>query len=386
MVRRIAGWSRPNILAEAAPEAFAAAHKWLTISGWLSHRFTGRYVDAAGSIAGVWPFDPKSANWMPSPLPHKLLGFRPGTLPELVSAGDRLGLLTREAADTLGLEQGVPVIAVGGDKQAEALGGGVVSDDPQLGGVSLGTGAAVYLAERRFHRSPLFHYLTNCAAEPGRWVNEYMVMRGFWMVSWFVRELAAEECRLAEERGTSPEAILSERALEEVPAGSSGLILLPRFTAAPDAPGELGALIGLGEQHGRLAIFRAILEGIAFDLRRGLALLESATGRRITSLRAGGGGTHSRLALEATAAIIGRPLELGATRELSALGASICAAAGLGWYPSWAEAAAAMTRVKSRVEPDPKLQRIYDPIYENAFSKAFARVRPITRWLAQHRA
>ena len=382
-VARLTGWARPNILAEYEPEVFARVHKWLTISGWVTHRLTGRFVDAPGSISGVWPFDSKAGDWMTGDLPHQLLGFGPGTLPELVPAGSELGTLLPSCAQELGLPAGLPIISVGGDKQAEALGGGITASMRDIGGVSLGTGASVYMVLNRFHRSAFFHYLTNSAAEPGRWVNEYMVLRGFWMVSWFVREFAAEERLLAQERDTSPEALLSERALEEVPAGSNGLIVLPRFTAAPDVPRERGAFLGFTEEHGRLSMFRAILEGIGFDLRRGLAVIERATGRRARVLRAGGGGARSDLALQATASILGRPLEIGATQELSALGASICAAAGIGWYSSWEEAAGSMTRVAHRIEPDPGLQAVYDEIYRKAFYPALSQVRPITAWLAR---
>jgi sugar (pentulose or hexulose) kinase len=382
---RLTGWSRPNILSESAPDAFAEARYWLTLSGWLSHRMTGRFVDAAGSIAGVWPFDVKAGRWHSAALVHRFLGFRPGSLPELVPAGAPLGALTEAAAAALGVEAGVPLIAVGGDKQAEVLGGGGSAGIAGLGGLSLGTAASVCVPERRCRRSAVLHYLTNAAAEPGAWVREYVVMRGFWMVSWFVREFAAEERLEAEQRGVSADAILSERALAEVAPGAAGLLLLPRFTPAPDVPLERGALLGLSEEHGRLAVYRAIIEGVALDLRRGLRLLERTGGGSIDVLRVGGGGSRSPAVVETCAAVLNRPLELCSTTELSALGASICAATSLGWYASSAQAAAAMSTVRSRVEPDPKLAAFYARLYARAFVPALRRVRPFTSWLARHR-
>ena len=380
-----AGWSRANIFSEWDPEVFEKAQKWLTLSGWLTHWMTGRFVDAAGAIAGVWPFEAKTSSWMGPGFVRNMLGFREGTLPDLVPAMAELGKLRAEAAEAMGLMAGMPLIAVGGDKQSEVLGGGVPAADRSLGAVSLGTAASVMMPETRCKKSPTYRYLTNVAAEPNAWIREVMVMRGFWMVSWFVREFADQERRMAAESGGSAEGILSERALTEVPPGANGLMLLPRFTPMPDVPNDRGVLLGLTDQHDRLAIFRAMIEGIALDLKRGLLLLERTGGRKMRALRVGGGGSRSDLVVRTCASVLNRPLEQGATHELSALGASICAAVSLGWYPDTQAAVANMTRVAERIEPDPELARFYEGQYRKAFLPALRRVRPLTGWLRHHR-
>jgi sugar (pentulose or hexulose) kinase len=52
-----------NWLQKHQPEVWAATHKYLLLSGYLTYRLTGRFVDSVGCQVGYIPFDYKKQDW-----------------------------------------------------------------------------------------------------------------------------------------------------------------------------------------------------------------------------------------------------------------------------------------------------------------------------------
>ena len=89
----------------------ARTHKYLLLSGYLTFRLTGQFVDSIGSQVGYIPFDYKrlcwarSWNWKWRCLPVAL-----NQLPRLVAPGKMLGVVSRQAALETGIPAGLPVV------------------------------------------------------------------------------------------------------------------------------------------------------------------------------------------------------------------------------------------------------------------------------------
>jgi xylulokinase len=86
-----------------------------------------------------------------------------------------------------------------------------------------------------------------------------------------------------------------DRAIEGVPAGSGGLILLPYLEGErmPPVPLGTGVLLGLRESTASPAhLARAAMEGVTLGLRYGLARMRRL-GISPTEVRLIGGGAHS---------------------------------------------------------------------------------------------
>jgi xylulokinase len=66
-----------------------------------------------------------------------------------------------------------------------------------------------------------------------------------------------------------------------------------------------------------------VLEGVAFELRLQLELLEDATGSPVRELRAVGGGARSELWAQIVADITGREVRVCSAGEISAAGAIV---------------------------------------------------------------
>jgi sugar (pentulose or hexulose) kinase len=87
--------------------------------------------------------------------------------------------------------------------------------------------------------------------------------------------------------------------------------------------------------------------------------------------------------MQLTADIFGLPTARPHVYETSALGAAIDAAVGLGLYPDFDSAIAAMTRVGRVFEPIAANQQIYDQLYRRVYRKMYARLQPIYAQIAQ---
>ncbi|MBN93173.1 MAG: hypothetical protein CL928_03760, partial [Deltaproteobacteria bacterium] len=287
--------------------ALLAQLRWLTpLEAWIHHQLCGRMALAPGGLVGAWPVDVKRRDWDQRGLLMGLLGFRREWLPEIVEAGREIGQVTAGGEALSGIPAGTSVISCGGDKQAEALGVGVRPQRPGIAAVSLGTASTLSVAVGRPRMSPSYRWFTVPSAEQGSWQLEYMVFRGFWTVAWFAREFARDLQAKAEAEGLPVEALLCREA-ESVPPGSDGLVTWPRWSPTLQHPEEVGTLMGLRETHGRAQVFRSLLEGIAFDLRRGRVVIERASGEPIRELRVGGGGSRSAVVVQLLADVLDLP-------------------------------------------------------------------------------
>jgi len=365
-----------NWLRTHQPEIWNQTHKYLLLSGYLTHRLTGRFVDSVGCQVAYIPFDYKHLRWSaPSDWKWQAVPISPSMLPDLVPPAGTLGEITRQAAEETGLPEGLPLIAAAADKACEVIGAGCL--EPNIACLSYGTTATINTTHRRYIEViPLIPPYP--AAVPGAYSLELQIYRGYWMVTWFRREFGLREERLAAERGVEPEALFDE-LVRAVPPGSEGLILQPYWSPGLRSPGPeaRGAIIGFADVHTRAHIYRAILEGLAYALREGAERTAKRTGIPITSLRVAGGGSQSDAAMQLTADVFGLPTSRAHVYEASGLGAAIDASVGLGLHPDFDTAIKEMTHPGRTFEPDRKAQAIYDDLYHRVYRRMYSRLRPL---------
>ena len=141
--------------------------------------------------------------------------------------------------------------------------------------------------------------------------------------------------------------------------GAEGLLFAPYLagerTPHPD-PDARGAFIGLSLRHDRGALWRAMLEGVAYGLRDSLELLREL-GARPEVGRVSGGGARSELWLRIVASVLGLPLETTESEEGSAFGAALLAGVRAGVFADADDAVARCVRAQRRIEPRVGLRR-----------------------------
>ena len=365
-----------NWIRKHEPGIWRQTRKYLLLSGYLTYRLTGSYVDSTGCQVGYLPFDykrkqyagPRDWKWQAAPVDRSWLA-------ELIPPAEPLGEITRPAAEATGIPEGLPLIAAAADKACEVIGSGGLQ--PHIGCLSYGTTATINTTHYKYVEAiPMIPPYPS--AVPGAYSLEIQVFRGYWMVSWFKEQFGHYERQLAGERGTTPEELFDALA-QSVPPGSDGLVLQPYWSPGLKVPGPeaRGAIIGFSDVHTRAHLYRAIIEGLAYALREGAERTTKRTGVAIEELRVAGGGSQSCAAMQVTADVFGLPASRPHVYEASGLGAAIDAAVGLRLHPNFETAIREMTHPGPTFEPNPDAHAIYEDLYSRVYTKLYARLKPL---------
>jgi xylulokinase len=230
------------------------------------------------------------------------------------------------------------VIAGAGDQAAAALGVGIASPGPVS--VVLGTSGVVFSALPSYEPDAQARVHTFCHAVPGTWHAMGVMLSAAGSAAWLRRALGAPFAELDAEAGRWE-------------PGTEGLLFAPYLagerTPYPD-PDARGAFTGLSLRHDRGALWRAMLEGVAFGLRDSLEILRER-GARPEVGRVSGGGARSDVWLQIVASALQLPLERMETDEGSAFGAALLAGIRAGTFADADEAVARCVRARDRIEP-----------------------------------
>jgi xylulokinase len=283
----------------------------------------------------------------------QFLGIDASQLPEVTPSGQVAGRVTAEAASRTGLAPGTPVTTAPMDQICAAVGAGNIAP----GMITENTGAALAICATVEAPSYDPQRRVGCYihAVKGRYVLLPWVQTAGMALRWFRDELGG---------GLDYDRLCREAAA--VPPGAEGLVFLPYLAGAgcPDMDSRARGVfwrIGLG--HRRAHFARAVLESVAFLLRRNMEFL-SSLGFRADEVRCLGGGSRSELWVRIKADMLNLPCVIMDTEESTALGVAVLAAVGAGLYPTPAEAVKKMVRVSRRIKPDPARAEAYQRVYQ----------------------
>ncbi|MEP3277106.1 MAG: FGGY-family carbohydrate kinase [Stappiaceae bacterium] len=238
-------------------------------------------------------------------------------LPPRLSS-ELLGVLTSQAAEDLGLKQGLPVAVGALDVAAMHIGAGLNTVGESL--LILGTTAVVSSVLEPSSQPE--HPIGATVIHPygDRWLYVQGPQSGASAVDWLAN-LHPEIWP-----GGAQDVV---KSAEKSPLNSNGIIFLPYLTGerAPFvAPDASGVFIGLRPETSKSDLARAVLEGVAFSLRH--CVDEAATVSRKGFVVAGG-GARSELWRQILAEVLGSPVRLAAD-DIGIRGAALLGGAALG--------------------------------------------------------
>ncbi len=355
----LTGFTAPKLLwvRNHEPEAWARARHMLLPKDYVRLKLTGEHAIDVADGAGTVLFDLAARTWSSEVV--EALGLDPAMLPRTVEGPDVVGVVSEAAAAATGLRPGTPVVGGAGDQAANAVGMGAVV--PGVGAMSVGTSGVVFVPTAGPAIEPEGRLHAFCHAVPGTWHLMGVTLSAAGSLKWLRDELAPER---------SWDELTALAA--GIPPGSDGLVFLPYLsgerTPHPD-PLARAAFVGLTVRHGMGHLVRAVLEGVAFSLRDVFELVRETSPVPMSDLRASGGGTNSPLWRQIIADVLSVPLSSTRTAEGVASGAAILAGVAAGWYPSVAEACAAMVGVADVTDPGPDAgsyeaaYRVYRDLY-----------------------
>ncbi|MEM9448301.1 MAG: gluconokinase [Cyanobacteria bacterium P01_E01_bin.6] len=312
------------------PELFNRAAKFISIKEYVIYRWFGQYVVDYSIANATGLFNMNALDWDPDAL--ELAGITSSQLSQLVPTTHILSPMTAAAANSMGIRADTPVVIGASDGVLANLGVGAIAPDTIA--VTVGTSGAVRAVLDHPQPDPnerLFCY----ALTEKHWVIGGAINNGGIVLRWVRDNLADAEVDTAYLLKKDAYDILTEIAAT-VPAGSEGLIFHP-YLAGERAPiwdaNARGSFFGLGLNHTKAHIIRAVLEGIVYNLHSVLTALEDAVGPA-KSIRATGGFAHSSLWRQMLADVFNRTMIVPDSHEGSCFGAAVLGLYALGRIPN----------------------------------------------------
>jgi sugar (pentulose or hexulose) kinase len=329
-------WLRRN-----RPDVWRKTHKMLGIQDWIVHGLTGAFVtdQTFGSRTNL--LNLRTRQWDPELL--SLFEVEAGMLCDLVAPGSVVGGLSAPVATAIGLRAGLPVVSAGGDQQCAALGLGLFSGERAVSNTGTGSYLIGHTEQPAF--DPAMGLACNVSAVPGAYIVEAAVLTSGTIYRWF----NASICRSPEDEAEAFDAINAEAAL--APAGANDLLLLPHFKGCGSPywdPQAKGVFFNLSLSTSRGDMARAILEGIAIEMKASLELVEQLCGV-VRSVSVSGGLSKSDLFNQVQSDIFERPVLRFANNEATSGGAWIAGAVATGVEASYPAAFARLAEKSASI-------------------------------------
>jgi sugar (pentulose or hexulose) kinase len=295
-----------------------------------------------------------------------LSGLPASAFPPLVSAHERIGAVTPEAAAATGLPVGAAVFGGAADHIASALAAGLA----EAGDVLLKFGGAGDIVVASDVARPDWRLFLDYHLVPGLYAPNGCMAASGSALNWLTGVLNVS--------GESPHAALDALAGNVAP-GSDGVLCLPYFlgekTPLQD-PLARGAYIGLSLGHTPAHLWRATLEAVAYGFRHHVEVLADI-GYGPKRFLASDGGTRSRVWMQIMADVLQAPVRLIENAHGSAIGAAFVAGVATGADVAWSDAGR-LAKLGATIAPQQANAEVYDRGYRD-FRSLYETLKPVFR-------
>ncbi len=331
--------------------------KFLFIAGYICRKLSGINATDISLACRSLLYDVEKGCWSRELL--NASGIQKAQLPKVVPSGTSLGCILPEMAEELGISTDTRIVIGTHDQIVNALGSGVSSI-----GDAVDTSGTCECITPLYASIPedLDFTSNNFACVP--YLNElgyvtyaYNISAGS-VVKWYRDALAYH----LKEDNRSIYDVLNESAPKE-PTKLMVLPFLQGMGGTPDVdPNTTGLIAGLNTQTRIPDIYKAILEGITFEMRYNQEKL-AENGVTFQRLLACGGGARSKVWLQIKADILGCEILPVLTEETGAMGSAILGFAAItGENPI--DIAHRFLRYGDPILPDADRQTIYNERYK----------------------
>ena len=356
------------------PDVYAATACFLEPGDYLNLRISGKTVCSYDSIVAHWLTDNRDIRNVH--YDTTLLGYAgidQAKLPPLVPSATVVGEVTAAIVDEWGLAPGTKVVTATGDVHSAVVGSGALGD--YEGHIYIGTSSwlSCHLPAKR---TDLLH---NQAALPSAIPGRYFLAN---------EHETAGACllHLRDKLGLAADFDELNALAAASPVGSHKLIYLPWLNGERTPVDDhtiRGGWSNLSLSHDRADLVRSVFEGVAYNSRWLLEVVEKFTKREMPSLNFIGGGALSDLWCQIHADVLDRPIRRVADpQHAGARGAAYVASLALG--RATPEELTRRVKIESEFTPNPANRATYEELFAE-FKKLYKATKPIhARLNAQH--
>ena len=283
-----------------------------------------------------------------------------------VPTGTRAGCITQDAARRTGLCPDCMIVSISHDQVAAAVGAGAFDGRTAVDGA--GTSECLTPVFDSLPDIPIMSRGSFCVvpyAVPGKFVTYAFSSTGGALIRWCLETFG---------KGESYETMEAGYTADE----PTGLLVLPHFAGSGTPTldmGSKGAIVGLTTATDGPAIYRACMEGVAFEMRLNYEAL-AGSGIHFEKLHATGGGARSRVWMQVKADVLNLPITALKTSDAGTVGSAMLTGIATGLFADPADAAQRMVRAAETYEPRPYMHAKYMKVYER-YKKLYQAVRPL---------
>lgn len=342
---------------ENEPETFEKIDKILLPGDFVAMKLTG---EANTTISGLsegilWDYSEDT----PASFLMDHYGIPESMIAPIISTFGNQGIVSKQAANELGINEGVLVSYRAGDQPNNAFSLNVLN--PGEIAATAGTSGVVYAISKEQKYDPKSRVNAFAHVNYTKQASRYGILlciNGTGILnSWMNKNIGTKKYSYEEMNEVAAKAKI----------GSDGLVVLPFGNGAErvlenNNPGSQICNLHFNV-HSTPHLLRAAQEGIAFSFKYGIDLMEKHNGLELKTIRAG----HANMFLspifrDTLASITKQSIEIYDTD--GAIGAARGAGVGAGVYKSFEEAFSTLKLIKT-IEPDLSKTDEYNSAYKN---------------------
>ncbi|MBW8012061.1 MAG: hypothetical protein FVQ83_12620 [Chloroflexi bacterium] len=339
------------------PEAYAATHGFCQSWDFVASQLVGKLVVSTSPGIAPWKEELISA----AELDHQ-------KFPDKLQMGEQIGQVSRQASQSCGLPEGLPVVGGISDFFGGLIGSGALSRGLACDNGGASTGFSVNwdnpLESKSLLNVPSFidgkWYVGGAASTTGK------------ALDWWLTSILGKE----------PGDYSSVDAVSAINPGSEKLIFLP-YLAGERAPiwdpQARGVFFGLSLNHRHEHMTRAILESVAYTQCHLIEQI-SAAGGEVVEIRSCGGQAKNEIWCGIKADATGIPVAIPEITDAPMLGTAIIAGVGVDKFDDFSQGAENMVRKRTLVEPDQKRHAKYKELY-SIYRELYDHVKPLYQTL-----
>ena len=355
------------------PENFKKIYKWLDVKEYMILRCSGEFVMTNDSAFGTLLYDTRKGHegWC-KPI-CDMVGVNIEHMPPIKASTEKVGEVTKQAAEELGLAEGTAVYGGGGDASLIGVGAGAteIGDTHIYSGTSGWVGTVV--PEQLVDAGAMMAAIVGANPENYNYFAELETSNK--CMGWVKEHLALDEIGVFLKKYGHKKDDLEEQSfnlydyLEEVidraNPGSDGVIFTPWLhgNRCPfEDPNAAGMFFNIHLETGKTELIRAVVEGVCFHMRWMLERQEQkvAKYKKTNSVRFCGGGALGAATCQILADILQRDVEVvDSPQNIGAVGAAACIAVGTGMISSMTEVKK-LIPAKTVYHPNKANKDVYD--------------------------